>query len=118
MKTTGTRHTTGSPFLQAYEDLLRVHGTDYARVNHRNITPEQLHRYFGRPFVHLRLANEQRFDLDGLRGRLLSSSYVPPAGDPRSTEMLERLRAVFDRHQQGGFVIMSYSTEVYVGPLA
>lgn len=111
------RHTAGSPFLEAYEALLRTHGTDYARVNHRNVTPEQLHRYFGGPYQHLRLANAQRFDFEGLRGRLLSSSYVPPAGDPRADAMLAALRALFDRHAQGGFVVMSYTTEVYVAPV-
>lgn len=85
--------------------------------NFRNVTPEQLHRDFGGPHQRPRLANAQRFDFEGLRGRLLSSSYVPPAGDPRADAMLAAPRALFDQHAEGGFVVMSYKTQVYVAPV-
>lgn len=112
------RHAAGTPFLEAYEALLRHHGTDYAAVNHRNVSPERIARYFGGAFERLELPNSQQFDFDGLRGRLFSSSYVPPADDPRAAELTAHLRTIFDRHQQGGLVTMLYLTEVYVGHVA
>jgi hypothetical protein len=58
------------------------------------------------------------FGYEGLRGRLLSSSYAPAAGDPRHEPMMAELRAIFDRHQQDGKVTFEYDTQVYWGRLA
>ena len=65
-----------TPFLRAYEDLLLRYGTDYAQIDHRQVDAERLAAFFEGPFETLTFPNEQRFDFEGLRGRLLSSSYV------------------------------------------
>lgn len=62
--------------------------------------------------------NVQRFDLAGLRGRLLSSSYAPEAGQPNHQPMLDALAAIFARHQSSGAVAFEYDTNVYYGWLA
>ncbi len=59
--------------------------------------------------------NVQLFDLEGLRGRLLSSSYAPLAGQPGHEEMLAQLRRIFEAHQQEGVVAFEYDTNVYYG---
>lgn len=59
--------------------------------------------------------NRQIFDFDGLRGRLLSSSYSPPLGHPDHEPLLEALRDLFDRCQQNGQVYFDYETEVFTG---
>ena len=64
------------------------------------------------------LPNEQVFDFDGLRGRLLSSSYAPPAGHPKHEPMLAALREIFDRHAEDGRVRFEYQTHVYYGRLS
>jgi hypothetical protein len=61
--------------------------------------------------------NAQHFDYPGLESRLLSSSYTPAANDPRRPPMLERLRQIFDRHQQGGRVTFEYDTRAHYGQL-
>ncbi|WP_271753258.1 class I SAM-dependent methyltransferase [Cohnella sp. JJ-181] len=111
-----TRLTSGSPFLEAYEALLQRLGTDYAMVNHRNITPEQLAAFF-KPGTkrEARFPNRQLFDFDGLSGRLRSSSYTPVPGDPNYEPMLRDLQAIFDRYQQDGHVSFDYETEIYWG---
>lgn len=61
---------------------------------------------------------EQRLDFDGLRGRLLSSSYTPKAGDPRRAPLLDALRSLFDRHADStGRVRFGYDTRVFFGRL-
>jgi ubiquinone/menaquinone biosynthesis C-methylase UbiE len=66
-------------------------------------------------FKHAIFPNEQVFDFEGLRGRLLSSSYSPEAGHPKHTPMLNALRAVFDNHQTTGKVTFEYDTSVFYG---
>ena len=104
-----------TPFLRAYEDLLLRYGTDYAQIDHRQVDAARLARFFGGPFETLAFPNEQAFDLDGLRGRLLSASYVPAADHPDRAPMLDALGALFDRHAEGGRVRLLYTTLLYVG---
>ncbi|WP_372660780.1 class I SAM-dependent methyltransferase [Cohnella sp.] len=111
-----TRVTQGTPFLEDYEQLLIALGTDYAKVNHRNISREKLVAFFREDYLQeARFTNRQVFDYDGLSGRLLSSSYSPIAGHPKYEPMMAALRDLFDRHEQGGVVHFDYETEVYWG---
>lgn len=105
---------TDSAFLQAYEALLLAYATDYGAVDHRRIEARALRDSFGRAPVRRTLPNEQRFDRDALRGRLLSSSYAPAPGHPRHTPMLDALDAIFDAHADAGEVVVAYDTELYV----
>lgn len=62
-----------------------------------------------------RFEHVQRLDFDALRGRLLSSSYAPVAGDPRQAPMLEALRALFDATATDGSVDFAYDTRIFLG---
>jgi hypothetical protein len=62
--------------------------------------------------------NEQVFDWDGVRGRLLSSSYTPEPGHPNYEPMLAQLRRIFDQHNQNGAVTFVYDTEAWIGQFA
>jgi len=64
-----------------------------------------------------RFPNQQRLDYAGLEGRLLSSSYAPPAGHPQHGPMLLGLRTLFYRFQQDGEIIFPYETRVYFARL-
>lgn len=107
-----------TPFLRGYEELLLTFGTDYRRVDHRRVDHEALAAFFGGPFTTHRFPNRQLFDLEGLKGRLLSSSYVPAATEARHGPMLEALTRLFTEHQEAGRVDMLYQTELHFGPLA
>lgn len=113
------RQTDTTPFLRDYEALLQAHGTDYREVNHRNIDAVKLAAFYA-PATYLEFAceNVQRFDYAGLEARLLSSSYTPPAGDPRREPMLAQLRALYQRHAVNGEVAMVYDTRVFFAKLS
>jgi SAM-dependent methyltransferase len=105
-----------TPFLRDYEKLLLRFGTDYSAVRHENIGGAELRRFFiGGRFRNHTFANQQQFDFDGLKGRLLSSSYAPPAGEPGHEVMMAELRRLFDAHEVDGRVTFEYDTRVYLG---
>jgi SAM-dependent methyltransferase len=112
-----TRRIDRSPFLQAYEQLLLEYGTDYAQVDHRHVDAAALSAFFGAAWESRVFAHEQVFDFDGIRGRLLSSSYVPGPEHPRRAPMLAALRQIFDAHHRDGRVRIDYATELVVGAL-
>jgi SAM-dependent methyltransferase len=111
------RRIASTPFLAAYEHLLLTYGTDYEAV-HQQIAPDTIPSFFRPGNFELRsFENRQAFDFEGLRGRLLSASYVPEAGQPNHEAMLEELRAIFDAHEREGRVVLEYDTTVYYGQL-
>jgi SAM-dependent methyltransferase len=105
-----------TPFLKAYENLLQRWATDYRQINHRNVDLARIAPFFAPGNVERHaFPSEQVFDFDGLRGRLLSSSYAPAAGHPGHAPMLAELRSIFDTHQENDRVRFLYETEVYLG---
>jgi SAM-dependent methyltransferase len=111
-----SRKTDTSLFLREYEVLLREFGTDYQKVEHTRLGPDVFARLFGPGRYEKRVVpNEQRFDLEGATGRLLSSSYVPPPGHPNHEPMLRQLERIFHAHASQGAVRFEYDTEVYFG---
>ena len=107
-----------SPFLAGYEQLLLDYGTDYTEAAERYQDDQAMREWFGdglRGLVHL--PNVQHLDYDGLRGRLLSSSYAPQADHPRHAPMLDALQRLFDAHAVDGKVAFEYQTRAFVGTL-
>ena len=113
------RRLDSSPFLREYEAFLRRWSTDYEEVSQRYAEPGALRGLFGpggwREHV---FDNVQRFDLEALRGRLLSSSYTPREGDPRRAPMLAELPRLFEAHAREGRVEFEYDTRLFVGRLS
>ncbi|HSE83648.1 MAG TPA: methyltransferase domain-containing protein, partial [Thermodesulfobacteriota bacterium] len=110
------RRTDSTPFLQAYEGLLTKFGTDYKKVDFKNFDAGAFPQFFGRGGFKLRkFDNFQIFDLEGLKGRVLSSSYVPAEGEPKYEPMAEELSRIFFKYQSDGKVIFEYDTKVYYG---
>ena len=99
-----------TPFLRDYDAALHAHAADYATVNHANIGPDDLARFFDR-LETLTFPNVQRFDREGFLGRVRSSSYVPK-DDPSVMHLLDGL---FTKHSLGGQVEFRYLTSVHVG---
>jgi ubiquinone/menaquinone biosynthesis C-methylase UbiE len=111
------RKTDTTTFLRAYEKLLLDFGTDYEAVRHERTT-DAIGEFFAKsPYRKRVFSMKQQFDFDGLRGRLLSSSYSPAAGHPNHEPMLRELRRIFDACQENGRVSFDYDTRVYYGQL-
>lgn len=109
--------TTG--FEKDYDELIIRHARDYVQVDHRNIRTEDIEAFFSPQRVQLRVfTNEQVFDFEGLKGRLLSSSYMPARGEDGYEAMIADLRNLFGRCQAEGRITIHYDTKVYVGTLA
>lgn len=112
------RNDDASPLMRAYEELLQTWSIDYRQVDHRRIDAAALSAFFGAGgFAQRQLPHQQRLDWEGFQARLLSTSYVPPADDPRAEPMLAALRALFEAHQQDGAVVLHYTTRVFWGRL-
>ena len=100
-------------FLREYEEFLVTYSTDYSVVRHENITTEELDNFFRGPYSKATFANVQVFDLKGLKGRMLSASYMPDPGHMSYTEMIESLAALFAKHEQNGRIEIFYDTNIY-----
>jgi ubiquinone/menaquinone biosynthesis C-methylase UbiE len=104
-----------TPFLRDYEHLLLKFATDYQEIRHERTTAAIDTFFEPSPSLQKTFEWIQEFDYAGLEGRLLSSSYAPPAGAPNHEPMLRSLRELFDRHQKSGRVAFEYDTNVFYG---
>src|SRR5438552_1382221 len=111
------RRVDSTPFLRAYEQMLLKFGTDYQEVRHERVYQDVESFFSPRRFKLRTFDNPQRFDFQGVKGRLLSSSYVPAPGHEHFEAMLEELRDIFEEHQKAGEVAFEHDTKVYFGQL-
>ena len=111
------RLTESTPFLREYEQLLLTYGTDYKEVRHERTT-DIIHEFFApQPCEERDFSLTQRFDYEGIAGRLLSSSYAPLEGHANYMPMMRELDRIFRAHALGGFAEFEYKTRVYYGHL-
>ncbi len=106
----------GIPFLDDYERFLQRFGTDYKEIKH--IDPPKFKAFFGGEYETRRLDSVQEFDFDGLKGRLLSSSYIPKETDDAFAPMLAELQRLFELYEQNGKVKFEMDTLIFWGSLA
>lgn len=104
-------------FLREYEKLLIKYGTDYETVRHDNIDPDKLKEFFQDDFSHKTFRNIQTVDFDGLKGRVLSSSYMPTETDELFEPMIIELQALFDKYAENGKIDILYDTNIFYSQL-
>ncbi len=111
------RRTESCPFLREYDAMLMEHSEDYKAGLGMHVESASVRQFFGHDAVdEYRFENVQQFDWPGLRGRLLSCSYVPKSG-PAHEGILVELERLFDVYEVESIVSFDYETEVYFGPL-
>jgi SAM-dependent methyltransferase len=103
------------PFLEDYEALLRRYAPEYDAVARLRANDDGIRQFFGHSPELAIFPNEQRFDFEGLAGRVMSSSYAPMADRPQHAPLMAGLKEVFDRHEREGRVVFPYRTLVYFG---
>jgi SAM-dependent methyltransferase len=114
-----SRRLSGTRFLEGYEALLQTYGTDYTSVAERYADDAQMRGWFGAGYRgSASFGHGQRLDFEALRGRLMSSSYVPQVGHPGNESMLHALRELFDACAEHGTVSFDYDTRIFAGQLA
>ncbi len=102
-------------FLDDYEALLLRHSAEYSQVKAGRADEASMRRFFGGAMELATFPNQQTLDFEGLKGRLMSSSYAPEPGDPQHQPMMAGLQELFGRHQHRGQVVFPYRTLVYFG---
>lgn len=113
------RHLTGDAFHEGYERILIEHGTAYSKVRDSHLDKDRLAAFFApNVMCTTTFKNAQHLNLQGLMGRVLSSSYMPQTGHPRYEAMSRGVDAHFNEHQTGGFVCMEYDCVLCYGQLS
>jgi hypothetical protein len=59
--------------------------------------------------------NSQQFNLDGVYGRLDSSSFAPKQDKPEFDILRRELKKAFDMFSKAGTISFNYETELYLG---
>lgn len=108
------RQTDTTPFLRGYESLLQAYAIDYAQVNHKSYGLAEMRSIFGPSITRYTFPNSQQMDWQGVKGRLLSSSYAPLPGHSNHQPLLDELCRLFERQQVDGRIRILYTTEVYL----
>lgn len=102
-----------TPFLIEYEAFLLKYAGDYEVVRHENTGEKELREFFGGDFHTRTFQNSQVLDLDGLKGRAASSSYMPAEDDEAYPSMVEELSHLFAKHEENGRIKVLYDTNVH-----
>ncbi len=104
------------PFQQDYEMLIQEFSTDYQLVTHRNISEEMITQFYSPyPFKKWVFPYAQYFDLEGLIGRVVSSSYMPNEDSPDFPPLKNAIEVLFNSHKRNGIITFAYETSLYVG---
>lgn len=107
------RQINATPFLAEYEAFLKRNAIDYEHVRHERIGPERRAAFFQQPYETVVFTNQQVFDLEGLMGRVASTSYMPAEDDAAFPAMADELKLIFAKHQQNGRIAVFYDTKIY-----
>ena len=107
------RQLDSNDFLREYEELLKKYGTDYEKVRHDNLEQKIFEEAFGTSFARRIFLNVQALDFEGLRGRILSSSYMPSESDAAFRPMNAEIESLFAKYAESGKIQILYNTNVF-----
>ncbi len=99
-------------FHRGYEQILQENIHEYRNNRHRN--PEEEIKAFFAPkkMYKTHLTNSQTFDLQGLKGRLQSSSYCPKSGEEHEN-LMKKIEDLFHKFAIGNTIQFDYITNIY-----
>ena len=100
-------------FLREYEELVKKYGTDYEKVRHDNLDKAIFEKAFEAEFAKKTFLNVQTLDFEGMKGRILSSSYMPSETDARFAPMNAEMRGLFEKYAESGKIQILYSTNIF-----
>jgi SAM-dependent methyltransferase len=100
-------------FLADYDALLKRYAPEYASITASRAGEASMREFLGGAMELATFPNQQVFDFEGLKGRLMSSSYAPEPADPAHGPLIAGLEELFRRHQRDGEIVFPYRTLVY-----
>lgn len=112
------RNLDGSAFARDYEQVLLNYGVDYKEVRHDEKEIAIADKFFGKDGRYKAIEWGQSSDYESMKGRMLSSSYVPKPDHASYEPMLRALKRAFDKNQVEGRVPFDYTTQIFYGRLA
>lgn len=109
----------GNLFHEGYERILNKFGIDYQQVQSDHLTNERLKEFFHPAAMRQHtLLNVQTLDLEGLKGRILSSSYMPQPEHENYEPLHREIESLFAACQIDGSVRMEYDCVVSYAQIA
>jgi SAM-dependent methyltransferase len=110
------RRERATPFMAGYDDLIVRFATDMKLAKAERADEEAMATLFGgRNWEHRMFGHVHPMDLEALRGRVTSSSFMPNDGEARFGEMLGAVDELFANHARHGRVDFEYDTPVFYG---
>jgi ubiquinone/menaquinone biosynthesis C-methylase UbiE len=101
-----SKDTVYRPQIDAYENLMSAHGTDYTRVRSGYRTYDKLETPFAGEYHHVALPGLRRLDWPTFRGHTMSLSVSPQPGHPNHEAFQHALRQYFDAHARDAILTM------------
>lgn len=100
-------------FQRGYEQVLKQNIAEYCEVTHKNITDKEVIDFFLPKTSHKEsLENYQTLDLEGLKGRLKSSSYCPKTGIDYE-RLMKEIEDLFHKFEKNGLIKFDYEIKMY-----
>lgn len=104
---------TETNFMSAWAALKEKYITDLERVRHT--ATSEINEFFSPAVVHTHVINNpQELNYDGLKGLLLSSSYIPLEGHDLYDAMIAELDEIFYQYETQGIVTIDFETKLYL----
>ncbi|ASZ13882.1 class I SAM-dependent methyltransferase [Chitinophaga pendula] len=102
-------------FAREYENLLATYGTGYT-PSRRDVAAEDMNTAFFSPcrYEKVIFENSQELGYETIKGRLLSTSFMPSEADINCAPMIARLEDMFGRYEKDGRVSFDYITTLFI----
>lgn len=112
------RKETANPFSKALAKLIKKLKIDKTLLSEESAKEETLKKFYKTNNLKMKfINNSQLLDFNGIKGRLLSSSYTPLEGE-MNKKVLSELKEIFEKHNENGKVKIEYKTKIYTGILS
>jgi ubiquinone/menaquinone biosynthesis C-methylase UbiE len=104
------------PLMQQYDEVLTRFVPGYTDCSHRRISRTEIQQFSPNGgFELFAFPNHQFLARGEFLGRVISSSYVPLAGEPGHEALVAACNALFDRFAVDGSIHFRYETQLYCG---
>lgn len=105
------------PFMARYEQIVERYASDYTKVGHRKRDNQDSTAAWFDPasYAFVEVPNIQPVDLETLKARTASSSYMPQRDDPGFAPMMDEITRLFAEFAIDGKVAMPHVTRMNIG---